>query len=65
MLFTRTLRYHSSLPKEDFMSRLTGKHVKIHNMDFEVLEKENCFTIIPHAEQVEAIKSLPITNVNF
>jgi hypothetical protein len=64
MLFTKTQRYHSSTAKEDFMNRMTGKHVSIHNMDFEVVEKEDSLTIIPHAEQVEAIKTLPITKVD-
>lgn len=64
MLFTRTQRFHSSIPKEDFVSRLTGKHVQIHNLDFEVVEKGDYLTIIPHAEQVDAIKTLPITHVD-
>ena len=32
-------------------------------MDFEVYEKEGMIKIIPHAEQEEAIKVLPITHV--
>ena len=64
MLFTRTHRYHFSIPKEDLKNRLLGKHVKIHNLDFEVLEKGPYLSIIPHAEQVVAIKTLPITNLD-
>ena len=64
MLFTRTQRYHSSLPKEIFIRRLTGNHVKIHNLDFEIFEKNNSLRIIPHAENVDAIKTLPITHVD-
>ena len=64
MLFTKTQRFHSSLAKEDFIHSMTGKHVSIHNMDFEVVEKEDSLTIIPHAEQVDAIKTLPITKVD-
>ena len=41
-----------------------GKHVKIHNLDFEVLEEDNKLSIVPHAEQVDAIKTLPVTTVD-
>ncbi len=41
-----------------------GKHVKIHNLDFEVLEEDNKLSIVPHAEQVNAIKTLPVTTVD-
>jgi hypothetical protein len=64
MFFTRTHKYHFPIPKEDLKKRLLGKHVKIHNLDFEVLEKGPLLQIIPHAEQIVAIKTLPITNVD-
>lgn len=63
MFFTRTHTYHFSTPKQELKSRLIGRHVKIHNLDFEVLEKENKLSIVPHAEQVNAIKTLPVTSV--
>jgi hypothetical protein len=53
------------MPIEDIKSRLLGKHVKVHNLDFEVFENDRSLRIIPHAEQVEAIKTLPITHVDF
>jgi len=62
-MFTRTQKYQSSTPREDLKNRLVGHHVKIHNMDFEVFEKEQSLRIIPHAEQEEGIKTLPITKV--
>jgi len=64
MIFTTTQRYHSSLPEEDFINRMTGKHVNIHNLDFEVLKKDHSLSIIPHAEEEQAIKTLPITHVD-
>ncbi len=64
MLFTSTHRYQFSISKEDLKNRLVGKHVKIHDLDFEVLEKDHTLSIIPHAEQVNAIKTLPITEVD-
>lgn len=65
MLFSRTYRYLSAMPIDDIKSRLVGKHVKVHNLDFEVLEKDHQIKIIPHAEAVEAIKTLPITHIDF
>ena len=65
MFFTRTHQYNCSIPKDDFKNLLIGKHVRIHNLDFEVFEKDHSLSIIPHAEQVDAIKTLPITHVEF
>lgn len=65
MLFTRTYRYQSAMKVDDIKSRLLGKHVKVHNLDFEVFEKDRMLRIIPHAEQVTDIKTLPITHVEF
>jgi hypothetical protein len=62
-LFTRRHTYHFQVPKEELKRRLVGAHVRIHDLDFEVMERESKLTIIPHAEQVNAIKTLPITSV--
>jgi hypothetical protein len=63
-MFKRTHRYDSSVPKKDFFNGLIGNHVSIHNLDFEVFAKGSSLSIIPHAENVNAIKTLPITHVN-
>lgn len=63
MFFTKIQRYQASIPMEDLKNRLIGNHVKIHNMDFEVYEKDQSLRIIPHAEQTESIITLPITRV--
>ena len=63
MFFTRTQKYQASIPREDLKTRLVGNHVKIHDMDFEVYEKNQSLRIVPHAEQAEGIKTLPITRV--
>lgn len=65
MLFSRHFRYHSNLPAEEIKKRLVGKHVKVHDLDFEIYEKDRMIKIIPHAEQETAIKTLPITHVEF
>ena len=63
MFFTRTHTYHFPVPKDDLMNRLIGRHVQIHELDFEVVEKEHKLSIVPHAEQITDIKTLPITSV--
>jgi hypothetical protein len=65
MFFTRTHEFSINIPKDEFKNRLIGKHVKIHNLDFEVIESDYNLTIIPHAEQVTEIKTLPVTLLDF
>ena len=65
MLFTRHFRYHTSMPAEEIKKRLVGQHVKVHELDFEIYEKEHIVKIIPHAEQETNIRTLPITHVEF
>lgn len=65
MIFKRTYRYNTALSVEDIKKRLLGKHIQVHHLDFEILEKEHMLKIIPHAEEVSSIKTLPITHVEF
>ena len=65
MFFSRHFRYQTTMPAEEIKKRLVGQHVKVHNMDFEIYEKERMIKIIPHAEQETNIKTLPITHVEF
>jgi hypothetical protein len=51
------------MPIDDIKGRLIGKHVKVHNMDFEVSEKDRVLKIIPHAEDDTDLKTLPITHI--
>lgn len=64
MFFKRTQNYKCTLQTDDFKSRLVGNHVTIHDMDFEVFEKDQSLRIVPHAEQTNAIKTLPITKID-
>jgi len=63
MIFSRTFRYHSTMSADQIKDRLIGKHVTVHNLDFEVSEKDHAIKIFPHAEQIKDIKSLPVTRV--
>jgi hypothetical protein len=65
MFFTRTHEFALPISKDEFKNRLVGKHVKIHNLDFEVMELDFRINIVPHAEQVTEIKTLPITELDF
>jgi hypothetical protein len=63
MFFTRTYRYDSAKSADDIKHSLLGKHVRIHNLDFEIFEKDRSLRIIPHAEQETNVKTLPITHI--
>lgn len=63
MIFQRTYRYKTPLSEQDIRQRLLGKHIQVHHLDFEILEKEQMLKIIPHAEDTNGIKTLPITHV--
>lgn len=65
MFFVRTYKFDLSVPKEEFLKRLVGRHVTIHKLDFEIYEQEERLCIAPHAEQVTEIKTLPITWIDF
>lgn len=65
MLFSRTYKYESSKRIEEIIASLKGKHLKVHDMDFEISEKDNMLRIIPHAEMETSIRTLPIIHVEF
>lgn len=65
MIFSRTYRYESTSSEKDLKDRLLGKHMTVHNLDFEVSEKGKMLKIIPHAEQETGIMTLPITHIEF
>ena len=66
MFFSRKYRYTSTLSASAMRSKLLGQHMNLHNLDFEVQEKDDrTLRIVPHAEQVTEVKTLPITHVAF
>ncbi len=64
MFFTRTNKYQAPIQKEDLRSRLVGNHLTIHDLDFEVYARGQKIRIVPHAENVEDLKTLPITDID-
>src|ERR1022692_2027243 len=63
MFFTRTHSCVIQVPKKDLIKHLLGRHVKIHNLDFEIYEEDGFLNIISHTEQEESIKTLPNTKI--
>lgn len=64
MLFARSYRLSSNHSVESIKAALLGDMFKVHNLDFEVYESDECIKIIPHAEKEKNIKTLPITHVD-
>jgi hypothetical protein len=64
MLFSRSYQLSSNNSVDTIKSKLLGKMFKVHNLDFEVYESEDCIKIIPHAEKETDLKTLPITHLN-
>lgn len=63
MIFNRTYNYSSALTRDEIRSRLLNQHIRVHDLDFEVSEKDKIIKVIPHAEDVKGIRTLPITHI--
>ncbi len=63
MFFTRTHHYNFSIPKELLGYKLIGNHIKIHDLDFQVLEDDHLLTVLPHTEETAEERSFPITEL--
>lgn len=63
MLFSRSYRLSTNKSVDSIKSILVGKHFKVHNLDFEIYERDKFIKIIPHAEKERDIKTLPITHM--
>ncbi|HNB81648.1 MAG TPA: hypothetical protein PLP34_02210 [Chitinophagaceae bacterium] len=65
MIFRRYYSLQSKKSAEELKSSLLGRHLKVHVLDFEVMERNGDLKIIPHAEDEDHIYTLPITRVRF
>ncbi len=63
MLFTRTHQYNFSIPKELLQYKLIGNHIKIYDLDFQVLEEDDLLTVIPYTAESTGTRSFPITEL--
>jgi hypothetical protein len=64
MLFARSYRLTSSASVDAIRKAILGDMFRVHNLDFEVYESNNCIKIIPHTENQNDIKTLPITHID-
>lgn len=65
MIFKRTYRISSSKSVDQIRQSLVGGRIDVHHLNFEVVDKENMLKIIPHAENDEKLRILPITHLEF
>lgn len=63
MIFNRSYSFKSSGDASTIRRNLLGKKINIHDLDFEVIEKESMLKVIPHAEHEEKFRVLPITHL--
>jgi hypothetical protein len=63
MIFKRTYKFTSSQPADEIRKKLIGKHTQVHKLDFEITDQDKFLRIIPHAEDIDSLKTLPITHV--
>lgn len=63
MIFKRTYRLQSNKSLDEVKKALVGNKVDVHQLSFEVIDKENMLKIIPHAEHDEKLRILPITHL--
>lgn len=65
MLFNRFYTFQSKKNADVLKKEFLGKHLKIHNLDFEIFDKEGNVKVIPHAEDDNHMYTLPITRLKF
>lgn len=63
-MFTKIFYHPVHMTKEMVRQRLLGKHMNIHDLDFEVMESERALRVVPHAEQIDSIMTLPVTRID-
>lgn len=63
MLFTRQYQFNCGKNPSSLRQRFLGKHVNIHQLDFEVFDEGDHLKVIPHTENSDSIYTLPITKM--
>lgn len=63
MLFSRQFQFKCSENAEKINRHFEGKHLMIHQLDFEVINEGDHLKVIPHTENSEQIFTLPITKI--
>lgn len=64
MIFRRSYTFTTKYSREELRQRMEGKHIDVHGLDFEVMDKSGMLKIIPHTELAEEkVYTLPITHL--
>lgn len=63
MLFTRHYQFNCSKNPVSIRNLFLGKHINIHQLDFEVFDEGDHLKVIPHTENSDQIFTLPITKM--
>ncbi|MBU3677747.1 MAG: hypothetical protein FGM54_11295 [Chitinophagaceae bacterium] len=63
MLFTRQYQFNCGKNPSSLRQCFLGKHVQIHQLDFEVFDEGDHLKVIPHTENSDQIYTLPITKL--
>lgn len=65
MIFRRSYTLNSNLSPTEIKNKLGGKHFDVHNLDFEVMERDGILKVIPHTELAgdDKVYTLPITHI--
>lgn len=63
MIFIKYFSIESKKSVAQLQKDLLGKHLKVHDLDFEVVERDGTIKILPHAENDDHIYTLPITKL--
>ncbi len=64
MIFRRYYTIESNKNIETLKNNFLGQHLKVHQLDFEIVEKDGHVKVIPHAENDDHVYTLPITRLN-
>lgn len=63
MIFRKYYSLRSNKNPEELTKSITGQHLQVHGLDFEIYQKEDCIKIIPHAENDQSLQIIPITRL--
>lgn len=63
MIFSRSTSILSAHGVDAIKEKLLGQKFNVHNLQFEISEKDSMLRIIPHTENEEKFRILPITHI--
>lgn len=64
MIFNRTHHYKSTLNSQGVKEKLRNQQLNVRNIQFDIIDRDDMLKIIPRAEFVKGVKTLPITHIH-